>query len=767
MSRAPRLVWWASGAVTLGLAGWLAYRALGRRIELPRPSAVVDEVVVTPDDFAGADACRECHGAQYALWTRSTHGRAGGPPRRDVVIAPFDGRPIRFRDAVVTPSVSPRGEYLFSVVQPGRSNVVFRVAGVIGGGHMIGGGTQGFVTEAPDGTLRFLPFDFIRREGVWFCNTAERADRGWVPITPDLPIGACADWAPVRVLGTEARFSNCQECHGSQIRIRFDRTAKRYETSYTTLQINCESCHGPAKRHVELMRRGSASTSTDIGLTSLSTLTKDQSLEVCFRCHAVKDVLRPEYLPGERLEAHFSLGLPALGDRPLFPDGRVRGFAYQENHRYSDCYLSGSMTCVDCHDPHGPGYRDPWGAPLQGRFDDGQCTSCHASKAVEVERHTKHPTGSSGSACVACHMPFLQHPDIGSALRFARSDHTIGIPRPAFDSALGITGACAQCHRDRSVAALEAAAREWWGQFKPHPPLVAALLDTLPVGSPTDGMLRLLRPDLPPSATQERALAELLERHLEPDMPLLDRSVVERLRRLGESPGLDVRALALAALHLAQGERRGVRRFLARQLGSLGAQEQMVRDRWRVALGYIGDRDREAGEARRALIAYAKALEIVPEHPAILLAMGLAHAGAGDQQRAVEHYRRSLQADPAQPLAHVNLGVALEAISDGAGATAAYQAALDVNPAEPLALFNLGNASLRRGDFDGAIAYYRRAIEADRAMAPAHANLARALGAVRRPAEALAEARWALELAPGDPSVVELIVQLAALTGGR
>ncbi|MBI3981998.1 MAG: tetratricopeptide repeat protein [Gemmatimonadetes bacterium] len=763
MSRAGRIAYGAVGAAVIVGGVWLALHVT-RRIELPRPLVPAGEVPVSLEDFAGAETCRDCHNDQYASWSRSTHGRAGGPPRRDVVIAPFDGRPLRFKDATVTPSVTARGDYVFTVAQPGRPNVAYRVAGVIGGGHMVGGGTQGFVTEYPDGTVRFLPFDFIRREGVWFCNTVGRTAAGWVPITPDLPIGACSDWAPSRVLGSDPRFSTCQECHASQVAFRLDVEAKRYQTSFATLQINCESCHGPAKRHVELALSGAFTGSADIGLPSLARLSKDQSLDVCFSCHAVKDQLRSGYLPGRSLQAHYSLGLPSLGDRPLFPDGRVRTFAYQETHRFSDCYLNGSMTCVDCHDPHTQGYRDPWGTPLHGRFDDGQCTGCHASKAAGIERHTKHAVGSPGSVCVACHMPYLQHPELGNRLRYARSDHTIGIPRPALDTALGITGACAQCHRDRSTAQLEAAAREWWGDIKPLPPLVAALMEPAAALSPRERMLKLLRPDLRHLAAQELALAELLERHLEPDMVRLDREVVGRLRRLAESDGRDVRALALAALHLAQGERPGVRRFLARELVHAGPEEPLLRDRWRVALGYLGDLYRDAGQTRRALATYGKALEIAPEDPAILQAMGLAYARSGDHQAAVAYYRRSLAADAAQPLAQINLGVALENLGDGVGATAAYRAALNLNPFESLALFNLGNVSMRRRELDSAIAYYQRAIRLDRAMAPAHANLARAYAAAGRLADALAEAQWALELAPADAAVHELVQQLLSLS---
>jgi hypothetical protein len=463
------------GAALVGLAlvaigALVVVRRLAAPILLPPARVTATAEAVRWQDFVGAEACARCHQAQYAAWRQSTHGRAGGVPSRDVVIARFNGAPIRFKNATVTPRMA-GGEYEFVVSQRGLPAVVLKVSGVIGGGHMVGGGTQGFVSRYPDGTLRFLPFDFIRRESVWFCNTIGRGNRGWIPITPDLPLEACVDWPPQRILGTDARWSNCQECHGSQIELRYDAQNKGYPTRYQDLRINCESCHGPGRRHVELARAGGLDTASDIGLRSLTTLGKDQSLDICFQCHALKDVLAPDYLPGKSLAAHYSTGLEWLGEKPWFPDGRVRTFAYQQNHRFSDCYLNGSMTCVDCHEPHSQAYRDIAGTALAGRFDDRQCLDCHASKADRIEQHTHHRAGSRGSSCVACHMPYLQHPDLGTALRFSRSDHTISIPRPAFDAGLGIKNACSQCHADQSLARLQQAADLWWGEVKPHPPL--------------------------------------------------------------------------------------------------------------------------------------------------------------------------------------------------------------------------------------------------------------------------------------------------------
>ncbi|MGH7709973.1 MAG: multiheme c-type cytochrome, partial [Gemmatimonadaceae bacterium] len=306
----------------------------GAPVPLPAPSATVPTRAAPLNDFVGASRCAGCHEAQYATWQRSTHAAAGGAPADVRVIARFNGPAIRFRDAEVHP-MARGGTLSFTVRQAGRADQVFRVDGVVGGGHMIGGGTQGFVTRVPDGTLRFLPFDFIKREGTWFCNTNARANRGWVPITADLALADCGDWPPTRVLGDELRFANCQSCHGSQIDVALDSTSHAYRTTFTTLGINCESCHGPGRQHIDLVTSGEGARTGDVGMRPLATLAKDRSLGICWQCHALKDQLLPAYRSGSDLLQHYSTLLPILGDAPFYPDGRIRTFAYQQGHLYS------------------------------------------------------------------------------------------------------------------------------------------------------------------------------------------------------------------------------------------------------------------------------------------------------------------------------------------------------------------------------------------------------------------------------------------------
>ncbi len=495
----------------------------------------------------------------------------------------------------------------------------------------------------------------------------------------------------------------------------------------------------------------------DIGMRSLATLTKDQSLEVCFQCHSVKAALEPGYLPGRQLEGHFSLKLPQVLDSIYYADGRTRVFAYQEGHLSSDCYLNGSMTCVDCHDPHSQRYRDINSAPLPGRFDDGQCLDCHASKAESLERHTRHPPSSPGSRCVSCHMPYLQESSVGGQIRYARSDHTIPIPRPAFDTRLGIENACQQCHRSRTAEQLEAQITAWYGQIKPHAAPVAGLLAADSVSDPARAARTILSTVDGHAMAGIAGLGRILRRYANPDLAAFDGETVEGLERLAKSPDRDVQALALATLHLLQGSDPGVRRFLVRELGTLGAEDDAVRNRWAWVLRVRGDAFLAGGNHDGALAAYRKALEVKPADPAVWRSLGVAYNRLRDYSKAIEHFRRSLALRPRQPQVLVDLGFAL--MQQGAldSARQAYRQAIAINPWEPAAYANLGIVELRGGDLRAAVTALEKAVQVDPGLANAHFALASAYAQLGERGPAAASIRRGLEFDPNNANARRML----------
>jgi len=654
------------GAGALAVAFWfLAVRSnrdvasktesAGRVPSVPGSTTAAASPVPALTGFVGAEACAGCHQKEYDLWKNSTHGQAGGAPGEVKIIAKFDGKPLQFKDAVVTPIVSATGEYLFVIEQAGVPKMEIKVHAAVGGGHMHGGGTQSFFQEFPDGTMRFLPFDFIRDENLWFVQL--RQDRTWVPVSDKISLQSdLANWPPHRVLGTLTEFSNCQNCHGSQISVRYDEDRRQYQTHYQTLRINCESCHGPGKRHLDIVSRPGFENRADIGMNPLATLAKDQSLLVCFQCHAKKDALREDsYLPGEKLEDYFSLKLALLGDSPFLVDGRVRSFDYQSNHQFSDCYLNGSMTCVDCHDPHSLAYRDVFGKPLAGKFDNGQCTGCHASKALSPEKHSHHKPDSPGNLCTSCHMPFLQHQGVGAHLVFARSDHTIPIPRPEFDHRLGIENACQKCHRDRDVAWQEAQLKEWYGVIKPHAPMIANLLKAGESADMKNASELLLAPEAKHPMGQMAGLAAYVQRFLRPSMTTADLAPIERLKALARSDDIDLKSVALMALHLGFDQRPDVRRFLDERRKELGGASDPIRLRWGIALDNVGTAYAASGDLPNAIICFGKSIEIKPDNFVTMSHLALAHLKSGDFDKAIVWLKNAIRLKPGKAVLHFQL----------------------------------------------------------------------------------------------------------------
>jgi len=478
----------------------------------------------------------------------------------------------------------------YSFKQKGFQDEVIEVAAVIGGGHLYGGGTQSYFAEFPDGTLRFLPFDYSLHNQTWFSQVRE--NNAWVPVSAALALDALQEWPPSRVLGATSDFSNCQNCHASQLLVYYDLAQKRYVTRY------------------------------------------------------------------KNFENYFSIKLPILADNPHLADGRIRSFAYQQNHLYSDCYLNGSLSCVDCHDPHSQKYRDIYGRELSGRFDNQQCLDCHASKAQNLAAHTHHPPNSPGSACVACHMPYLQHRGIGAQIHFTRSDHSIATPRPEFDAGLGIASACQQCHAPKTVAWLEKKTQEWYGALKPHKTPVSGLLQAETLTDRQAAAELLLQPNANHAMAQYAGLRYFIQQFLQPDLPDLETAIVEKLKALCRESDTDLQALALVSLHLALGQQAEIRAFLIEILKNSGAHETALRTRWALALDYLGTSYVEKGDYAKAIAVHQKGLEINPDDPIILLNLGIAYGSQGDLAQAIAAFQAALALEPANAKVFVNLAAA-------------------------------------------------------------------------------------------------------------
>src|SRR6185436_11670077 len=251
----------------------------------------------------------------------------------------------------------------------------------------------------------------------------------------------------------------CADSYSTAVRKGYDAAADTFYTTRAVLSVECEACHGPASEHVQWaqypswlrpMMRGDNGLQSNLSerrgvqwraqqgartATRSRPRDSDREIETCAQCHARRVHIAEGYTAGKSL---FDYYIPSLLTGDLYhPDGQQREEVYTYGSFLQSRMYAAGVTCSDCHDPHSGKTRRP-GNQL--------CTQCHVAAAYDTSAHTFHRAGSTGSACVSCHMPDTTYMQIDP-----RHDHSIRIPRPDLTVTLGVPNACTRCHTDRDA----------------------------------------------------------------------------------------------------------------------------------------------------------------------------------------------------------------------------------------------------------------------------------------------------------------------------
>lgn len=214
-----------------------------------------------------------------------------------------------------------------------------------------------------------------------------------------------------------------------------------YQSTFSEINVSCESCHGPASVHVELARQffPGWNRQRGYGLANLK-LSAESQIQSCAPCHARRGVIYPDFAAGDNYFDHFQ---ETLLEWPIYyPDGQVLDEDYIHGSFLQSKMYHKGIRCSDCHDPH----------TAKLRHEGNQvCTSCHQHPAAKYDSpaHHFHKSGSAGASCVNCHMPSTTYMEVD-----ARRDHSLRLPRPDMSLKMGTPNACTSCHlKPENVAA--------------------------------------------------------------------------------------------------------------------------------------------------------------------------------------------------------------------------------------------------------------------------------------------------------------------------
>lgn len=715
--------------------------------------------------YVGAAVCAECHQAEFDLWKDSDHDLAMTQATPQTVLGNFDDAEI---EAHGVKSRFFRRDDAFFVQTDGPDGALrdSPIRYTFGWSPL-----QQYLIEFPGGRLQALGL-------AWDTRAPEEGGQRWFHLYPDADPNAPMDHRnPLHWTAAEQTWNyQCADCHSTGLQKRYDAVQQVYDTRYAEINVACEACHGPGARHVEWARaqaageNADAAAPTDAAGRGLTVDLKDRDggvwqinpdtgkpqrsvarspqggphvqTETCARCHSRRGRIQDAPSPGEPLHQGFRLALldPAL----YFPDGQIKDEVFVHGSFIQSRMYHQGVVCSDCHEPHS--------LELRGE-GNAVCARCHPSARYDSPEHHHHQVGSTGAACVACHMPQRYYMVVD-----ARADHSLRVPRPDLSLKLGTPNACNACHQDKDAAWAATAVESWYPDPAYRGPHFGEALHAADANAPdaTARLLALAADPTQPAIARASALDRLHDR--------ADPSALLTVQRLLADPQAQVRAQAVRFLDLADLQTRVELAWPLLSDPALTVRLEAARVLAPAMTQGIGSE--LADRLSAALEEYAIAEMVNADRPEAHLNLGLLAFEAGEPRVAEQAYRTALSLDRRFTPARVNLADLYRSLGRESEAEAEVKAGLAAEPAtasERADLhYALGLAQVRSQRLDAAVEELARAAD----LSPQNSRYAYvyavALDSAGRTPEALSVLEAAQERAPSDRDILIALIHYSA-----
>jgi len=440
---------------------------------------------IHPEDYAGPDACKDCHPKNHANWSEHAHRWMNAIATAEIVKGDFSGEAeIRYLGGTGRFSES-NGQYRMHLT---RNDVqrVYLITQTIGSRffqYYIGKLETG--PEPPNHQFyhqeHVLPFGYWLEEKEWVPTVHikeempdfERAD----PFTSNNPYRTTPAGLPPN--SDYAVYSDsCVYCHSTfplgDLMMRTPENIGQHAPGSLDWNVGgyLQGHHPEAfQSFLQWRALGSSSSGFQSAMRMKShiqslknAVSMGISCEAChFGCreHVDDRKVMPRFLPHSehlvmsssdsnlddsrsRENVNWICGRCHTGIRPYY----AAGYATWNSTEFSDakkgsCYSQ--LTCVTCHDPH-QSIGQSWSqSQVQ---DDATCLKCHNQFESEeqIVAHTHHPAGSPGSGCMNCHMP-----RINEGMQDLVRTHAIFSPTQKEMIESNHPNACNMCHTDQPI----------------------------------------------------------------------------------------------------------------------------------------------------------------------------------------------------------------------------------------------------------------------------------------------------------------------------
>ncbi|MCF6308662.1 MAG: tetratricopeptide repeat protein [Flavobacteriaceae bacterium] len=362
------------------------------------------------DGYVGDKNCVACHQTEVDLWKGSHHDLAMQIADETTVLGDFNNLKMTLDDVEYF-FFKKENDFIVKIKEIDTSEKEYKITYTFGVTPL-----QQYLVDFENGKKQVLrvTWNVIKKKWYHQYKGDKIQPHDWLHWTK-----SSQNWNTM-----------CAECHSTNLKKNYSIEGDAFNTTYSSINVSCESCHGPAEKHLAWAENPSEDKNSYI----LSPKKQKEQLNLCATCHARRAKLTENYVPGEKFENQYMV--QNITNNFYHGDGQIDDEDYVYGSFMQSKMFDKGVKCNDCHNVH----------TLKLKFEGNKlCLQCHVPTNYETEKHYFHKQNTEASLCVNCHMTGKNY--MGNDFR---RDHSFRIPRPDQSEKYGTPNACTVCHTDKS-----------------------------------------------------------------------------------------------------------------------------------------------------------------------------------------------------------------------------------------------------------------------------------------------------------------------------
>ena len=402
--------------------------------------------------YVGSESCNGCHQEIVTEWEQSDHFKSMQVADQSTVLGDFDNQIVVFH-GITSRLFVEDGDYYINTLAKDGTHRNFQILNTFGFYPL-----QQYMVATEKGRLQTLNV-------AWDSRPEDDGGQRWFHLQPNENI------SPEHPFFWANHFANwnsrCAVCHSTKLEKKYDGDSMSYQTTFSEINVACESCHGPAGNHITQAAAGfpdsdhgfttSAATPVSWVFEEKSSIAQpkgevsNREINMCGGCHSRRMTIDDAPPVSDYFEHYV---LETLGPELYFPDGQIQDEVFVLGSFLQSKMHQAGVTCSDCHDPH-------TGKTKAG--DNSLCAQCHKLQEYGSTEHHHHDVNSEGAQCVNCHMPARTYMQVDD-----RRDHSFVVPNPSVSGVIESPDPCLHCHSDQLPDWSLSVQREWGNKQKDH-----------------------------------------------------------------------------------------------------------------------------------------------------------------------------------------------------------------------------------------------------------------------------------------------------------